>query len=188
MTTAIVDEMVAEFAARLQPLTVRVEHVDGSARAAEALREISAAVGARELVVAGELAKQAPGLTAALDANGTAWRAPVDVAGSRDVPVGVSLASLGVAETGSVMMAEPTLNDRAVGMLCKTNVVIVRTETMVPSLTEAAAALKAVALQPQGGHAALVTGPSRTADIELSLSLGVQGPERVMILVVDDLS
>jgi L-lactate dehydrogenase complex protein LldG len=64
----------------------------------------------------------------------------------------------------------------------------VRTETLVPSLAEAADALKAHALRPGGGYAALVTGPSRTADIELSLSLGVQGPERVFVVLVDSLS
>lgn len=188
MTTAHVDELVSEFAEKLLPLTVRVERVPTSERAAAVLSEFSKEIGAPGLVIAAELTKLAPDLMTSLDSSGISWLTPADVAASRDAPLGISLATLGVAETGSVMMAEPTLADRAVGMLTKTNVVIVRTETMVPSLVEAAAALKALALQPNGGYAALVTGPSRTADIELSLSLGVQGPERVMIVVVDALS
>lgn len=188
MTAERVDQLVAEFAARLQPLAVRVERVPDSGRAAAVLTEVAREIEAPGLVVAAELTQQAPELMAALEAAETTWLNPADVAATRDAPLGISLAALGVAETGSVMMAEPTLTDRAVGMLTKTNVVIVRTETMVPSLVEAAAALKAVALQPNGGYAALVTGPSRTADIELSLSLGVQGPERVVIVVVDALT
>lgn len=183
-----VDEWVAEFAARLQPLTVRVERVPDSRQAATVLAEVAREIGAPGLVMASELTARAPNLMAALEASETTWLNPADVAATRDAPLGISLATLGVAETGSVLMAEPTLTDRAVGMLTKTNVVIVRTETMVPSLDEAAAALKAIALQPHGGYAALVTGPSRTADIELSLSLGVQGPERVVIVVVDALT
>jgi L-lactate dehydrogenase complex protein LldG len=188
MATEQVDALVAEFAARLQPLTVRVERVPDSERAATVLAEVAREIEAPGLVVAAELTTLAPELMAALEASETSWLNPADVAATRDAPLGISLAVLGVAETGSVMMAEPTLTDRAVGMLTKTNVVIVRTETMVPSLDEAAAALRAVALQPNGGYAALVTGPSRTADIELSLSLGVQGPERVVIVVVDALT
>jgi L-lactate dehydrogenase complex protein LldG len=180
--------LVATFSARLQPLNVRVEHVADSASAARSLTGIAGEIGAPRFVVSSELTGAAPVLMAALSEMGAAWLNPADVAASRDAPLGVSLATLGIAETGSVMLAEATLVDRAVGMLTKTHIVVVRTETIVPSLDEAAAALKAHALRPGGGHAALVTGPSRTADIELSLSLGVQGPERVFVLVVDELT
>lgn len=188
MNATSVDQMVSEFAAKLLPLTVRVDRVPTSEHAAAIVAEIAQEIGAPGLVIAAELTKLAPNMMTALDTAGISWLNPVDVAASRDTPLGISIAVLGVAETGSVLMAEPTLVDRAVGMLSKTNVVIVRTETMVPSLVEAAVALKAVAMQPNGGYAALVTGPSRTADIELSLSLGVQGPERVMVVVIDALS
>ena len=40
--------------------------------------------------------------------------------------------------------------------------------------------LRAQAKRPGGGYTSLVTGPSRTADIEMSLTVGVQGPERVI--------
>ena len=180
--------LIAGLTARLQPLNVHVEHVVDSAAAASFLTNVRAELTLPDLVVSSELATAAPSLMAMLKEADVTWRQPIDVAASRDVPFGVSLATLAIAETGSVMLAEETLEDRAVGMLTKTNVVVVRAETIVPTLVEAAVALRAQALRPGGGHAALVTGPSRTADIELSLSLGVQGPERVYVLVVDDLT
>jgi L-lactate dehydrogenase complex protein LldG len=180
--------LVAGFTARLQPLNVRVEHVADSAATAASLTRIASEIGAPGFVVSSELTSAAPALMTALSEAGAAWLNPADVAASRDAPLGVSLAAIGIAETGSVLLAEETLVDRAVGMLTKTHIVVVRTETIVPSLDEAAAALKAHALRPGGGHAVLVTGPSRTADIELSLSLGVQGPERVFVVVVDELT
>ncbi|MDQ3413285.1 MAG: lactate utilization protein, partial [Chloroflexota bacterium] len=41
---------------------------------------------------------------------------------------------------------------------------------------------------PGGAYATLVTGPSRTADIERVLTVGVQGPARLIVLFVDELS
>lgn len=180
--------LIAGFTARLQPLNVRVEHVRDSAAAARSLTGIATEINAPGFVVSSELTGAAPVLMGALSEAGAAWLNPADVAASRDAPLGVSLATIGIAETGSVMLAEGTLIDRAVGMLTKTHIVIVRTESIVPTLDEAAPLLKAHALRPGGGYASLVTGPSRTADIELSLSLGVQGPERVFVVVVDELT
>jgi len=37
------------------------------------------------------------------------------------------------------------------------------------------------------GYIALITGPSRTADIERVLTIGVHGPERLIIIFVDQL-
>jgi len=180
--------LVARFAARLEPLNVRVERAVDSAGAAAFLTSVAAEIAAPGFVVSSELTGAAPALMDALTAAGAAWLNPADVAASRDAPLGVSLAKVAIAETGSAMLAEETLSDRGVGMLTKTHVIVVRTESIVPTLVEAAAALKAHALQPGGGYVSLVTGPSRTADIELSLSLGVQGPERVFVVVVDELS
>jgi L-lactate dehydrogenase complex protein LldG len=187
---AVSDEVaaqVATFGARLHPLNGRVERVADSDAAATFLVRVGVEIAAPGLVVSSELTSAAPGLMAALTDSGTAWLNPVDVAASRDAPLGVSLAALAVAETGSVMLAESTLTDRAVGMLTKAHIVVVRTDSLVPSLTDAADAIRTLAQRPGGAYASLVTGPSRTADIELSLSLGVQGPERVFVLLVDAL-
>ena len=81
------------------------------------------------------------------------------------------------------MLAEKTLGDRGVGLLSLVNIMLIPVDDVVPSLTEAAAIIREVALK--GGYATLVTGPSRTADIEMSLTVGVQGPARVHYLFVE---
>ena len=55
----------------------------------------------------------------------------------------------------------------------------------LPSLDEAAPILRALALAPGRSMVTLVTGPSRTADIEKILILGVHGPKRLVVLLVE---
>ena len=38
----------------------------------------------------------------------------------------------------------------------------------------------------QHGEIAIITGPSRTADIEKKLVLGVHGPQRLIVFIIKD--
>ena len=101
-----------------------------------------------------------------------------------DVPVAVVAAELAIAESGSLLIAEHALGDRVVTMLCQRLIQVVAERDVVDRLESAADWLSARAGQP--GFASLMTGPSRTADIERSLTIGVQGPDVVDVLVVRD--
>ena len=97
------------------------------------------------------------------------------------------MAHLAVAETGSMVLSEPTLADRSVGMLTVAQAIVCPTGALVPTLDEAVTPLREIALRRGGSFATFVTGPSRTADIERVLTVGVQGPGVVMTLFVDEL-
>jgi L-lactate utilization protein LutC len=182
------EALLTTFTTRAEAVGIRVDRVASGEDAAAWLSNIRSELEVPALSISSELVDAAPALIAALDAAGIAWSSPADPTEARDVPLGVSLAKLAVAETGSVLLAEETLAARSVGLLSLANVVICRTGDLVETLEEAAAALKEIAIRPGGGCATLVTGPSRTADIELSLTIGVQGPARVFVLFVDNLS
>ena len=96
------------------------------------------------------------------------------------VDVAVTRAARAVAETGSVWLEASTCRARAVSLTADLHVVLLDAEKIVPDLADWAEALDRDA--PEGG-ATLITGPSKTADIELTLVKGVHGPARVVVII-----
>jgi len=180
-------DVVVLFGDRAGALGVTVERVATMADAANIVVRVATEVGAGDVIVAAEALAAAPGLAAVLTNHGVAVTAGGDPAATRDAPLGVSLARGAIAETGSVLLVESTLSDRAIGMLVATQVVLCPSGSLMATLEDAAAHLRAAAVTPGGGFATLVTGPSRTADIERVLTVGVQGPSRVIVVFVDAL-
>lgn len=99
-----------------------------------------------------------------------------------DVAVGVAEGQLAVAESGSVLLLHDERVDRAVSMLSRVGIQVVERGNVVASLDDAAAWMEA----SEGAISlmTLVTGPSRTADIERSLTIGVQGPSDLHVVIL----
>jgi L-lactate utilization protein LutC len=93
----------------------------------------------------------------------------------------VSQALYGLADTGSVVLAAAPGEPRARSLLPETHVSVVAEDAILAGLAELFEAL--------GGELpsalAIVTGPSRSADIEQQLVVGVHGPGRVHVVVTD---
>lgn len=97
---------------------------------------------------------------------------------------GVTSALLAVAETGSVALNHGQKNGRIVSLLPPLHLAIVPTSRLVATVGDY---FKTVALLDQLPAALnLVTGPSRTADIELELSIGVHGPATIHVVLYHD--
>ncbi|MGI8644047.1 MAG: LutC/YkgG family protein [Thermomicrobiales bacterium] len=180
-------DLFAAFEDRAAALGVDVWRVAASDDAARIIAELASDLETSDVLLAAELATSAPRLLSDLAECALHVQEASDLNESRDAPLGLSLARLAIAETGSVLLAETSLADRGIGMLAATQVVICPASSLVASLDDSAGALRAVARQPGGGYATLVTGPSRTADIERVLTVGVQGPARVVVVFVDGL-
>ena len=144
----------------------------------------------KEVVVPPNFAERSPwgAIIPMLRNQGIHIREAGSPASVADAPVGLSTAELAVAETGSVLLAENSLETRVVSMLTLTHIVLVRAENLVPMLDEAGAYLaKFSKVGPdQRRYVSLVTGPSRTSDIERVLTIGVQGPKALCVLVVQN--
>lgn len=95
------------------------------------------------------------------------------------------LARAGVAETGSVLLSDNSLAIRLLGMLSELCIVVLPAEYLLADL-DAAGDLLADLDKAGHRYSSLVTGPSRTADIERVLTIGVHGPRALRIAVLDD--
>ena len=92
-----------------------------------------------------------------------------------------------LADTGSCLIACPTSADRLLCYLPPACVVIARTSQLAEHLPAAWAAIGPRVADPSlRGEFVIVTGPSRTADIEKILILGVHGPKRLVVMLIEN--
>ena len=96
--------------------------------------------------------------------------------------LGISVAEFGVGEMGSVCVDTYAFESRVVGMLPPVHVVFLDPAYMVKDVETA---FEVIAKVYKEGYMGFITGPSRTADIERVLSLGVHGPSRFIVMAVE---
>lgn len=95
--------------------------------------------------------------------------------------VSITWGHAGVAETGSILMQSSPEQPAGLNFLPEMHIAVVETKDIVATLEEAYARLK----QPLARHVSFITGPSRTADIEQTLTRGAHGPRHFVIIVLD---
>lgn len=172
---------VEEFLARLRSVGGHGERVAGVEGAAAALARLLDELGARRVAWS-----DAAQLTALRSRQAGAGREHL-VTPPREVlfacEVGITSAQWGIAETGTLVLDHAVELHREVSLLPSVHVAVLPAARMLARLEDALAALA-----PEGAPApavTFVTGPSRTADIELTLVVGVHGPRALHVLVVD---
>jgi L-lactate dehydrogenase complex protein LldF len=88
--------------------------------------------------------------------------------------IGVTNAICGLAETGSVLEADGAL---VPSLLPEIHIALLKTKDIFPSLSDA------IHLVNDKRASVFITGPSRTADIEMTLTIGVHGPKEIHVFV-----
>ncbi|MEP1209122.1 MAG: lactate utilization protein [Rhizobiaceae bacterium] len=101
-------------------------------------------------------------------------------------PVGLSHATYGVAETGSLIMTSGSDNPTTLNFLPENHIVILNAEDIEGDYESVHAHIRehyGKGRMPRTIN--MITGPSRSADIEQKLLLGAHGPRSLHIIVVD---
>ncbi len=99
--------------------------------------------------------------------------------------VSVQHAFAAIAETGTLMLPSAPERPTTLNLLADTAIVVLRSARLVGAYEEAWDLLRAE-LGAMPRNVMLVTGPSRSADIEQTLELGAHGPRRLHVVLVEE--
>ncbi len=99
------------------------------------------------------------------------------------IGVGVTSADAALAETGTLVICSGAGRGRLASLLVPVHVAVVRRDRLFPSLPDLFRLRPDLAAMP-GSNLVCITGPSRTADIEQTLSRGVHGPREVHVILL----
>ncbi len=91
-----------------------------------------------------------------------------------------------VARTGSILLSSATESGRTVSVYAPIHICIAYTSQLVYDIKDAIQLIKEKYAGKLPSMISLATGPSRTADIEKTLVVGVHGPKEVYVFLVDD--
>lgn len=94
------------------------------------------------------------------------------------IRAGVTKAICGLADTGSVLEADGDGSPLQASLLPEVHIVVLKESDILPSLPNAMHLVK------DKRAATFITGPSRTADIEMTLTIGVHGPREIAVFLV----
>jgi len=98
-----------------------------------------------------------------------------------DFDAAVTDVSWAVAETGSLVIKSDPRHGRALSLVPVVHVAVVEARNCVPDLIDL---LEILGKEGVGNNVSIITGPSKTADIEGALVVGVHGPGEVQVFVV----
>ncbi|MCX7780588.1 MAG: lactate utilization protein [Negativicutes bacterium] len=174
-----------EFAARAASVAAEVIRVKTIAEIPDVLSQLVQNVSAKKIVMTENRYVKAAGLIDLFKSmqietytSGPDIRAHCDTA-----DLGLSAVEFGIAETGSVCQDAYAVEDRLVSTLPPIHAVFLNSNYILPSIESAVEVFSNVF---ERGYLSLITGPSRTADIERVLTIGVHGPSRFIIIAVDE--
>ena len=119
-----------------------------------------------------ELAGKIPGLTFDVSRQAAA-----------NAGVGISEAGWALVDTGSLVTDQTAVEQRLAATLPPVHIAIIPTSRI---LADKVAVFSRIS-PATSRYIAFITGPSRTADIERVLTIGVHGPKRLVIVFVDEL-
>jgi L-lactate utilization protein LutB len=104
----------------------------------------------------------------------------------RTAEVGINFADYALADTGSLVFLSESHESRLISLLPPVHIALVARKRILSGLDE----LFTLVPQPlaQSSAMVLITGPSRTADIEMRLVRGVHGPGEIHVIIVEDVT
>ena len=179
-------ERVRRFTSTLERVGGHVHRVSGLDEAADVAQTLLHEAGVTRLLVSD--APEARALAAGLSTRlaGLECLAPSDAREKLfTAGAGLSTAQWGIAETGTLVLESAREQHRLASLVVPIHLALLRVELLLGTLGDTLAAVRAPTGAPASRTITFVTGPSRTADIELELVVGVHGPKSLHVLLLE---
>lgn len=184
--------LVEQFSAEVTALKGDVTRIANPTDATTKIAALMAEHGAREYFAWANEHLPVPNLREMLAAHGFSVREiplPANpdarrelLLGASDVTIGITGAQAGLADTGSLVIPSGAGKGRLASLMPPVHIALLRVADLYPSL------MAFIAANPNTARTVanlnLISGPSRTADIEQTLTLGVHGPKFVHVILV----
>jgi L-lactate dehydrogenase complex protein LldG len=184
-------DLIARFVRELESVSGRALQAGSETHAAETLVELARAGHLRSAAFGRGIATNLDPLVEPLRAAGIELiRADRVEDGERSAlrariarcDIGIAEADYGIASTGTLAVAADATRPGALTLLPPLSVVILRSDRIVPDLAALFARMGPAAIAEK--RLTLITGPSRTADIEKRIVMGVHGPRELCVILI----
>ncbi|MGH8103798.1 MAG: LutC/YkgG family protein [bacterium] len=178
-------ELVLPFTEAAEQVSAKVTLVGSAAEAVQKALAIIAENNGHAVMAWATPLLQSAGLEVAVRGASIAYTSADSsgtLAGWADIEVGITEADYGIAETGSLVLFTGNGRPRLASLLPPVHIALLPISRLLPSL-EAFFTNPAITRDLQSFF--FVTGPSRTADIEQTLTLGVHGPKSLHIFLIE---
>jgi L-lactate dehydrogenase complex protein LldG len=197
-TEESVEELVARFTAELHAVGGQAHRATSEGEAAALVARICAEAGAGEVALSGSPVVAELGLAAGLAAGGLSSFRVADftphergqlITRLECCGAGVTAADYAIAETGTLVLTGDEEGALLASLLPAVHVALLRPGRISGSLAEVVGRLKLERMAraaPVCRSATFITGPSRTSDVELVLSIGVHGPKQLHVVILGE--
>ncbi len=115
-----------------------------------------------------------------------AWSISHDMENAASWHTAIAVARAGIAETGSLVMGSGPASPTTLNFLPDRHIVVIAADEIVDYMEEIWERFRADGSMPRTIN--VITGPSRTADVEQTLQLGAHGPRSLHVLIVNSAS
>jgi L-lactate dehydrogenase complex protein LldG len=106
--------------------------------------------------------------------------------GISEASIGITRCEYLIARLGTVMVSSRLSPGRKITVFPEVHIVLAYSSQLVPDLNQALSNIKKKYKEQYPSMVSLITGPSRTADIEKTLVMGAHGPRDFYVFVIDD--
>ena len=175
------------------PATLPIDKLKFVGQIVEQIAEICAEYKGHEIALSGAELFAELDLASTVSARGFSTFVPAEidhgelVARLADCGVGLTAADYAIAETGTIVLSSDEPHALLVSLLPPVHIALVRSSQIAATLDGVISNLnkERIGRVDPSRSVTFITGPSRTSDVELVLSIGVHGPKELHVIILD---